>query len=119
MAKPIKVRIDVTKIDKTALFRSDKTGAVYLDLVAFPIKGESRYGETHSVKQSFPKDDPRAKESPFLGNMIVPDDAPSDYSESVPPSNPDPHGRNRDGYRSTVQAATPAHLAGQGDDCPW
>lgn len=113
MAKPIKVRIDVTAIDETALFRAP-SGKVYLDLVAWPIKGESRYGETHSVKQQFPKDDPRNRECPFLGNLILPDSEPPDYSEAVPPR------EDRQGYETTKQAATPAYKRDEEDlDVPF
>ncbi|NDE15350.1 hypothetical protein EBZ80_10510 [bacterium] len=88
MSKPIRIKIDVTKIDKTAIFVG-KNGAKYLDLVAWPVR-ESKYGETHSVKQDFGRDDPRNKDAPFLGNLTLP--------EMPQPNAPDPHGRNRQNY---------------------
>ncbi|NDD52871.1 hypothetical protein EBZ39_03155 [bacterium] len=111
MSKPIRIKIDVTKIDKTAIFQG-KAGAKWLDLVAWPVR-ESKYGETHSVKQDFGKDDPRNKECPYLGSLTLPE------SQPAPPTNPDPHGRNRAGYQSTVEAATPAHLDDNTDEIPW
>lgn len=73
MAKPIKLKIDVTKLDRTAFFRA-QNGAIYADIVAWPVK-ESRFGETHSLKQQFPKDDERNKTSPYVGNMTIPEES--------------------------------------------
>jgi hypothetical protein len=113
MSKPIKLKIDVTKIDKTALFRSEKSGAVYLDLVAWPVR-ESKYGETHLVKQDFGKDSDKNKDAALLGNLTLPE-------ESQQPSRPaDPHGRDRTGHQTQAQAATPAYKQTNDEsEVPW
>jgi hypothetical protein len=71
MPRPIKIKIDVTKLDKEAFFRAP-SGSVYVDIVAWPSKS-SRFGETHSLKQQFPKDDPRNQGSPYVGSLTLPD----------------------------------------------
>jgi hypothetical protein len=101
MNKPIKIKINVAAVDEAALFRSEKSGAVYLDLVAWPVR-ESKYGETHLVKQDFGKDSDKNKDAALLGNLKLPDES-QQPSRSV-----DPHGRDRTGYQTPVQAATPA-----------
>ena len=58
------------------LFVSEKTGAVYLDIVAFKLK-EPQEHSTHIVKQSFSKDErdkmteEEQKNKPILGNLNV------------------------------------------------
>jgi len=47
-------KIDVTKIDKSLLFESQKTGAKYLDIVLIETPN-SQYGDTHMILQSLPK----------------------------------------------------------------
>lgn len=55
------------------LFFGEK-GGIYLDLIAFENK-EIKYDNTHSIKQSFPKDirdkmtEEQKKNAPFIGNM--------------------------------------------------
>ena len=71
MNKPIKIKLDVTRLDKSAFFRSDK-GNVYVDLVAWPVK-ESKFGETHIVRQDFGRDDERGKIATIAGRLTVPD----------------------------------------------
>jgi hypothetical protein len=91
--KPIKIKIDVTKLDKARFFKGAK--GTYCDLVAWPNKnGADQYGNTHSVKQDKPKDDPA--DLPFVGNLIVPDEgAPIPNPSRVPapkqrpPADPD------------------------------
>lgn len=78
MNKPIKIKIDVTKLNKALFFRSEKTGAVYCDLVAWPNQdGPGKYGDTHSVKQSKPANSDM--QMPFVGNLTVPE-----MAEAVP-----------------------------------
>jgi len=51
------VKIDMGMIDKKFLFTSKKTGRVYLDLVLKEYKkGESKFGQSHYVNQSAPKE---------------------------------------------------------------
>ena len=64
----IVAKIDVTKIDKTALFKGSK--GTYLDIILFENKeGEDQYGNTHMVVQSLPKERKDAGErGEILGN---------------------------------------------------
>lgn len=57
-------KIDVSKIDKTRLFKGAK--GVYLDLVIIETPN-GKYG-THMIKQSAPK----GTEMPILGNILLP-----------------------------------------------
>ena len=70
--KPIRISIDVTKLDKS-LFVTGKKG-VYVDLVAWPLKTPDDRS-THYVKQSLKRDEKR--ELPIVGNLCLPiEDAP-------------------------------------------
>lgn len=71
LMKPIKINVNVTALDKTAFYRAE-SGAVYVSLVAWPAK-ESRFGETHIVRQDFPRDDERGKQAPIAGRLTLPD----------------------------------------------
>jgi hypothetical protein len=79
MARPIKIKINVTKILKEYIFEG-KNGK-YLNLVAWPNKnGTGQYGDTHFVSQDIPKE---ARDSgvqaPILGNLTLPEE------EEAPP----------------------------------
>lgn len=69
------VKCLVIPIEENHLFFSEKTGAVYLDLVGFDSDKLADW--THSLKQSLPKDvrDKMTKEEqyayPYLGNANV------------------------------------------------
>jgi hypothetical protein len=66
MSNIIRVKVDVTKIDKDRLFIGKK--GTYLDLVLLPVR-ESKFGESHLVKQDVSKEDREAGvEMPILGN---------------------------------------------------
>jgi len=70
--KPITVKLDVTKIDKTALFKG-KSGT-YLDLAIWPNKDGVRYGQTHYVVQQLSKERrDKGERGPIVGNATVPD----------------------------------------------
>lgn len=71
MNKPIKIKLNVTALDKSAFFRAG-SGAIYVDLVAWPVK-ESKFGETHIVRQDFGRDDERGKGAAIAGRLTVPD----------------------------------------------
>jgi hypothetical protein len=63
----LRLKIDVSKIDKTALFRAD-SGALYLDAVAWVNRdGPGRYGDTHRIVQDLGK---AARESGRKGAII-------------------------------------------------
>lgn len=61
-----KVKIDVSKLDKSAFFKGEK--GTYVDLVLWENRdGEDQYGNTHSVKQDFGKGKGPDK-PPYVGN---------------------------------------------------
>jgi hypothetical protein len=80
---PLSIKIDVTKIDKEALYKGAK--GTYLTLTVWPNKdGEDQYGNHASVKQDLGKDR-RDEQAPFIGNarIIQRKNAP----RSAPPAN--------------------------------
>lgn len=67
--EPLSIKIDVTKIDKEALFKGQK--GTYLTLTVWPNKdGEDQYGNHASVKQDLGKDR-RDEKAPFIGNARI------------------------------------------------
>jgi hypothetical protein len=67
--EPISIKIDVTKIDKEALYRGAK--GTYLTITVWPNKdGEDQYGNHASVKQDLGKDR-RDEKAPFIGNAKI------------------------------------------------
>jgi hypothetical protein len=67
--EPFSIKIDVTKIDKDALFKGQK--GTYLTLTVWPNKdGEDQYGNHASVKQDLGKDR-RDEKAPFIGNARI------------------------------------------------
>jgi len=64
MPKPIRVKINVKLIDKTALYIGEK--GTYLDLTMWPSE-DSKYGDDYRVVQDLGKDR-RGEKSPILGN---------------------------------------------------
>jgi hypothetical protein len=74
MARPIKIKINVTKILKEHIYEG--RNGKYLNLVAWPNKnGPGQYGDTHFVSQDIPKE---ARDSgvqaPILGNLTLPEE---------------------------------------------
>jgi hypothetical protein len=74
MARPIKIKINVTRILKEYIFEG-KNGK-YLNLVAWPNKnGTGQYGDTHFVSQDIPKEArDEGVQAPILGNLTLPED---------------------------------------------
>ena len=73
MPRPIKIKIDVSKIDKAALYKGTK--GTYLDCVAWPSKTTGQYGDTHYIVQELSRERRDAGEKgAIIGNMTVPDD---------------------------------------------
>jgi hypothetical protein len=67
--EPLSIKIDVTKIDKEALYKGAK--GTYLTLTVWPNKdGEDQYGNHASVKQDLGKDR-RDEKAPFIGNARI------------------------------------------------
>jgi hypothetical protein len=63
----IKLKIDVTKIDKTRLYKGAK--GTYLDLVVYENESPDTYGNDYSVKQDCTKEDRDAGvKMPYIGN---------------------------------------------------
>lgn len=77
MPKPIKAKINVTKINKDRLFKGAK--GTYLDLVIWPNKGGvGQYGDTHIIKQGISKEARDAgEEEQIIGSLTMPDDEPA------------------------------------------
>ena len=61
----LRLKLDVTKLDKTAFFKG-KSGT-YVDLVLWENDEPDQYGNTHSVKQDMGKERRREK-TPYVGN---------------------------------------------------
>ena len=62
-------KINLAKIDKSKLFKSDKTGAIYLDIVIIETQN-NEYGNSHMVVQSVTKEEREAgKRGEILGNI--------------------------------------------------
>ena len=84
MSRPIKIKINYTRIVQSALY--DGKHGQYLDLVAWPNKnGPDQYGNTHMVCQELPRE---ARESgergPILGNLRLPEGGDTGNRQSAP-----------------------------------
>lgn len=89
MARPIKIKINVTRILKDYLFEG-KNGK-YLDLVAWPNKnGAGQYGDTHFVVQDLPREArDKGEQGPILGNLTLPEEeAPPPRQQQQPARRP-------------------------------
>jgi hypothetical protein len=83
MPRPIKIKIDVSKIDKAGIYKGTK--GTYLDCVAWPSKTPGQYGDTHYVVQELSKEKRDAGEKgAIIGNMTVPDDEPQQRQQPRP-----------------------------------
>lgn len=73
--KPIKFKLDVTKISKDHLYRGAK--GTYLQCVAWPNKtGADQYGMTHYVVQELSREAREAGEKgAIIGNLALPEQA--------------------------------------------
>jgi len=72
MPRPITLKIDVSKIDKSHLYKGAK--GTYLDVAIWPNKdGSGQYGDTHYAVQQVSKDKREAGvRGPIIGNATVP-----------------------------------------------
>ena len=68
--EPISIKINVTKLDKTAFFKGEK--GTYCTLVVWPTKDgmPDQYGNDATVKQDLGKDR-RDEKAPFIGNARI------------------------------------------------
>jgi hypothetical protein len=73
MARPIKLKINVTRILKEHLYEG-KNGK-YLDLVVWPNKnGPDQYGNTHFVCQEVSREArDKGEKGPIIGNLTLPE----------------------------------------------
>jgi hypothetical protein len=82
--EPISITLDVTKIDKSALFKGAK--GTYLTIVVWPNKdGKDQYGYDATVKQDLGKDR-REEKTPFIGNAKI-----IKRKNATPPPTPPPN----------------------------
>lgn len=86
MARPIKIQIDVTKINKDLLYQGKK--GEYLNLVAFPLKsGPKENGDTHTVFHDITQEQRESGvENKILGNLRLPseNDRPGERVQHFP-----------------------------------
>lgn len=90
MPEPITGKINITKIDKTALFKGQ--AGEYLDFALWPSKN-SQYGDDYYITQSISKER-RAKgeRGPIIGNakILKRDGAPSAAASNTTHSTSEP-----------------------------
>lgn len=68
----IQLKIDVTKIDKNRLFKSDKTGAIYLDATLMLKDQDDQYGNRGMILESVSKEErTQGVRGNILGNAKV------------------------------------------------
>ena len=92
MAKiALRVKLDVTKIDKALLFKGAK--GVYLDTTVFvDLDEQDQYGNNGMVTQDVSKEDREGgKKGPILGNVTIfwrDDSAPAQQQQTAPQQSP-------------------------------
>jgi hypothetical protein len=94
MPRPITLKIDVSKIDKTHLYKGAK--GTYLDVAIWPNKdGAGQYGDTHYAVQQVSKDKREdGVRGPIIGNATVPfeglpQECPARPATKQKPTDPD------------------------------
>lgn len=99
--RPIKLKIDVTKILKDHLYKGAK--GTYLDCVVWPNKnGAGQHGDTHYIVQELNRQARDAGErGPIIGNATVPE-------QEQPQPVPRP-ARQPDRVVATTQQGHPVH----------
>lgn len=82
--RPIKLKIDVTKIIKDHLYKGAK--GTYLDCVLWPNKnGAGQHGDTHYIVQELNRQARDAGErGPIIGNATVPEQERQEQSRPAP-----------------------------------
>lgn len=110
MAKPIKVKIDLSKVEDKHVF-GGKNGARYLDFVLWRNKdGEERYGMTHYAVQEVPREAREAGEKgKIIGNANVP--VEGDGQQAQQPA--------RQPYRPQAKSPDTQHQSAEKDDVPF
>jgi hypothetical protein len=89
----IKIKLDVTKIDKSRLYKGAK--GTYLDLVIYENEQPDTYGNDYSVKQDCTKEDrDNGVKMPYIGNgkrigqKAAPQQAPQQTTRNIPRAQP-------------------------------
>lgn len=68
----IQLKIDVTKIDKSRLFKSDKTGAIYLDATLLLKDQDDQYGNRGMIVENISKEEhSQGVRGNILGNAKI------------------------------------------------
>jgi len=68
----VNCKIDLSKIDNSKLFKSDKTGSIYLDCAILLRDDEDQYGNRGMIVQEITKEEREAgKKGNILGNVKV------------------------------------------------
>jgi hypothetical protein len=83
MSKILKCKIDLTKIDKSKLFKSEKTGAIYADVTILMKDEADQYGNHGMIVQDIGKEAREAgQQGAILGNakwLETKNDAPKAF----------------------------------------
>lgn len=70
MARLVSIKIDLSKIDKSRIFESQKTGAKYLDITGVLTDTPDQYENNGFVKQNTTKEEREAGvKLPIVGNF--------------------------------------------------
>ena len=90
----LRLKLDVTKLDKSAFFKGAK--GTYVDLTLFLNEDEDEYGNHGSLKQDLGKDR-RDEKAPYCGNAkYIKRDEPKQPAK-LPPPNPTSDKLDEDG----------------------
>lgn len=76
----VQLKIDLTKIDKNKLFKSEKTGSIYLDAAVLLQDADDQYGNRGMIVQNVTKEDrEKGEKGNILGNckIFIPEAAQS------------------------------------------
>lgn len=118
MARPIQLKIDVTKIDKSHLYQGQT--AKYLDCAVWPNRdGADKFGFTHYITQSVSKE---ARDAGVKGAIIGNAKFPDDDREERPAQRRSEPGRQQSGNRMPTRPEKPQRdpdLDSDGDSIPW
>ena len=72
MSKLLNGSINLSKLDKTKLFKSKETGNVYLNVNVWINDKEDEYGNNASIQQSLTKEEIEAGEkATYIGNLKI------------------------------------------------
>jgi hypothetical protein len=106
----IKLKIDVTKIDKSRLYKGAK--GTYLDLVVYENEQPDNYGNDYSVKQDCTKEDRDAGvKMSYIGNGKRIGQTRQQIQKM--------HGSEAHTTRNIPRAQPAAQVEDDGDSIPW